>query len=121
MLRSAGPNAMSAADALALVSNLYANQAASPTTGQTVVLTDNRLDGACAITPAGTLAALTITLPTEANSVVNQERDIWISTAITSLTINGATTIIGSPGASIANAWISVKKVAANTWLVRVS
>jgi len=120
MLRGASVG-LTGSDASALVPSFDANQAASPTTGQTVVLTNSNLDGSCAITPAGTLAALTITLPSEANSRINQERDIWISQAITALTINGATTIVGNITTSIANAWISAKKVAANTWVLRVT
>ena len=120
MLRGATAS-LGTADAAIIAPLLDANQTASPTTGQTVTLTNNNLDGSCAITPAGTLAALTITLPTEGASRINQERDIWISQAITALTINGATTIVGNITTSIANAWISVKKVAANTWVLRVT
>ena len=121
MLRGAGPPAATAADAAALAPLLDANQAFSPTTGQTITLTNSNLDGSCALTPAGTLAALTITLPTDVASRINQSRDIWISQAITALTINGATTIVGNIGSSIANTWITAKKVAANTWILRVS
>jgi len=121
MLRAAGPLALTSADAVTIAPLLDANQAFSPTTGQTITLTKNNLDGACAITPAGTLASLTITLPDESVSRINQSRDIWISQAITTLTINGATTIIGNVTNSLANAWITCKKVAANTWILRVS
>jgi hypothetical protein len=120
MLRGTTVN-LSASDASALVSNFDANQSASPTTGQTVTLTNSNLDGSAAITPAGTLAALTITLPTEGSSRINQARDIWISQAITALTINGAVTIVGNITASVANVWITAKKVAANTWILRVT
>ena len=121
MLRAAGPSAVSSADAATLAPLLDANQSVSPTTGQTVVLTNNNLDGSCAITPAGLLAALTITLPTEGASRINQERDIYISQAITALTIGGAVSIVGNITTSIANTWITAKKVAANTWILRVT
>jgi len=96
-------------------------QSFTPNSGDNCVLTDNNLNGTASIEPAGALALLTITLPTEANSRIGQQRDIFIGKAVTGLTISGALTIVNNITASIANSWISVRKVGANKWTVRVS
>lgn len=70
----------------------------SPTTGQTVSTGTAKLDETLYITPAGTLLALTITLPTAANSRVGQIVRGFISQIITGLTVNeaGSGTVVGS-------------------------
>ncbi len=92
-------------------------QAASPTAGQTVVMTDSAVDGTLYLTPAGTLATLTVTLPTEVNSRIGQIRRIGTSQALTLLTIGGATTILGNVTTLALGASASFQKVAANTWI----
>lgn len=84
---AAGTNA-----ALAVVS------ASSPTTGQTVSAGTTKADELLYITPAGTLLALTISLPTAANSRAGQIERGFISQIITTLTVNvaGSGTVIGS-------------------------
>lgn len=91
-------------------------QNATPLTGATVVMADNDNDGTLVVTPAGTIAALTVTLPTEAASRIGQIERIVTSHIITSLTVNGATTIGGNVTTLAANAFVTFQKVAANTW-----
>lgn len=92
-------------------------QAASPTTGQTVVMTDTPADGMLYLTPAGTLATLTVTLPTDANSAIGQVVRIATSQILTALTINGATTILGNVTTLALGGSASFQKVAASTWV----
>lgn len=93
-------------------------QFATPTTGQTVTVTTGQ--SWLVVTPAGTLAALTITLPT--NRTDGQIVRVTCSQIITSLTVSGAgTTVTGAPTTlaavngfftmaytSTLNAWIRV-------------
>lgn len=90
---------------------------ASPTTGQTVASPNTSRDKTIWITPAGTLLNLTVTLPSEATSVVGQVVRIGTSQAITNLTINGATTILNTAVTLAINETVSYQKVAANTWV----
>jgi hypothetical protein len=95
-------------------------QAATPTTGQTVVMTDDDYDAILNLTPAGTLAALTITIPSNAKSRIGQVIHISSSQILTSLTISSAgQTLRGAPTtfAAVASAYCSFMKVAANTWV----
>ncbi len=91
-------------------------QTASPTTGQTVVMTDSAVDGTLYLTPAGALLALTVTFPTNANSVLGQIRRIASTQAVTTLTLDGAT-ILNPLTAIVANTATSFQKVASNTWI----
>lgn len=70
----------------------------APTTGQTVSAGTGKVNETLYITPAGTLLALTISLPTSANSSVGQVVRGFISQIITTLTVNvsGSGTIVGS-------------------------
>jgi len=68
------------------------------------------------LTPAGTLAALTVTLPNEASSALGQTVAIFSSQTITALTINGATTIRNNPTTMVGGTKIFLRKVRANTW-----
>ncbi len=119
MLRGAASFGISAADATAAAPLLDANQTVVPLSGDTVQMTQNNLDGLLMLNPAGTLAALTVTLPSDGVTRINQQRDIFSSRTITSLTINGASSILNNPGTMVANSMLSIKKVAGNTWLVR--
>jgi hypothetical protein len=95
-----------------------APQTNSPVAAATVVCTDDDKDRVLYLTPAGTLATLTVTLPTNANSRINQVQTIVSSQILTALTISGAgLTILGNPTALLAGGSVSLKKVAANTWV----
>lgn len=91
-------------------------QTASPTAGQTVVMTADSKDRTLYLTPAGTLATLTTTLPANATSRVGQIARIGTSQAITLLTIDGAATILNTV-TSLAIGAVTFQKVAANTWI----
>jgi len=75
----------------------------TPLTGNTISV-GNYVDQSHFITPAGTLAALTITLPAAANSRLGQVVKVWITQAITALTVNvsGGGTILGTAFAASA-------------------
>ena len=95
-----------------------ADQSATPTNGQNVAMTDNDKDGILYLNAAGTLATLTVTLPSNANSKIGQERLIASSKAITLLTVtnpSGGTVI--APVALNLGANIAMRKVADNTWM----
>lgn len=70
-----------------------------PVSGQTLTLTDSSTNKWLIIRPAGTIAALTITMPDVDNLVDGQEIIFSSSQTITALTIslNGATAIVGVP------------------------
>lgn len=89
-----------------------------PTTGQTIVV-PNRT-GTYTVNPAGTLAALTITLP-NAGFSIGDLLTIPFRQAITAGTINGATgqTVNGAAIAAAAiaiNTTLAYRYVATNTW-----
>lgn len=92
------------------------SQNASPLTGSTVVMQDSSQDGILSLTPAGTIAALIIVLPTEAKSIVNQERTISTTANITLLTVNGASTIYNVPSSMLAGDCFTLKKSSPNIW-----
>jgi len=92
-------------------------QPVTPTTGQTVQMTDDSRNGTLVLSPAGTLATLTVVLPSDANSVVGQYRSVSSTKAITLLTVNGATTIFNAPTVMSAGDLVTFKKTAPNTWM----
>ena len=77
----------------------FASQYSSPLTGATVQVTDGSSNVHLMLSPAGTLAALTISLPAVANLVDKQEVLVTSTQALTSLTIsaNGASNVFGAP------------------------
>lgn len=73
-------------------------QYAAPLTGTTVQVTDDSDSVWLILTPAGTLAALTIKVPTLANSVDKQEILVNCTQIITSLTVDdNDATVVGAP------------------------
>lgn len=88
----------------------------TPTTGATVIFTDDSRDRILWLTPAGTLATLTVTLPTNANSRIGQVVRVGATQIITLLTINGATNILRNVTAMAVNDVFSFIKVANDTW-----
>ncbi len=80
-------------------------------------MTSDSLDGSLNLTPAGTMATLTITLPSEANSHIGQVRRVNCTQAVTLLTMAGASSLLGMPTAIVINTGFSVEKIAANTWI----
>lgn len=80
-------------------------QFAAPTTGQTVTVATG--DTWLLITPAGTLAALTVTLPTDRTD--GEIVRVTSSQILTSLTVGGAgTTVNGAPATLAANGFFEM-------------
>lgn len=94
-------------------------QIASPVTGGTVVMTNDSLDGTLMLTPAGPLATLTITLPTDGASRILQRRSIYTTQSIATVTMNGATTIPNAITTMNASDHYTFEKVAPNVWVLK--
>lgn len=92
-----------------------------PLTGATLAFNLLSQDQTIFASPAGTLAALTVDLPPDAQSRLGQICRLVSTQTTTSLTITGAgpsPTIIGTnPTAGVANTSYAFQKVGANTWL----
>ena len=98
------------------VTTQYSAPSASPAT---VTLTARTTDIWLVLTPTGTIAALTITLPTPGNSYDKQEISVNCTQAITALTVdgNGATAVTGEPASMSANDFFKLRYDAAtSTW-----
>jgi hypothetical protein len=107
-----------AANAAASAAALYDYQTASPVAAGTVIMNDTPIDGLLYLTPAGSLATLTVTLPTNANSRLGQTRRLSTTQDIVLLTVNVAGgTILNNPTTLSANSSLAFQKVAANTWM----
>ena len=68
-------------------------QYATPTTGQTVTVAAVEADVRVIINPAGTLLALTVTMPTA--PFTGQKVELCSTQAVTTLTMTAAGTIVG--------------------------
>lgn len=96
--------------------------AATPTTGFTITATA-KLDQSHYLTPAGTLATGTFTLPTAANSRAGQIVRLWSTQIVTALTVNvsGGGSILGTAlTAAAANtpyAYQCVSTTGTGTWI----
>lgn len=93
------------------LSSKLVSQYASPTTGSTVSITDSSDNAHLILTPAGTLATLTVQLPAVASVVDKQEIVVTSTQIITALTvdINGATNIFGAPTTLTAGGFFKLK------------
>lgn len=94
-------------------------QLASPLTGATVALPDDERSGYLYLTPAGTIAALTVNLPTNAKSILGQVERFISSQTVTALTVaqaGGGLVAVGIPTTIGPAAPFALMKVAANTW-----
>jgi hypothetical protein len=96
--------------------------AATPTTGFTITAA-RYTDQTHYLTPAGTLATGTFSLPTAANSRVGQIVRLWSTQIVTALTVNvaGGGTIRGSAltaaAVDVPYAWQCVSTAGAGTWI----
>ena len=88
---------------------------ASPTTGATVVMQGGTTDSTLNLTPAGTLLNLTVTMPTAPQ--LGDKARIVTSNAITNLVVNGASSILGSPGTLLTGESLTFEYTATNTWM----
>lgn len=85
-------------------------QYAAPLTGGTVTLPANTQNTWLVITPAGTIAALTIILPDGALAAHNQEILVFCSQIVTALTLTAANaTVLGAPTAFTANGFFTLR------------
>lgn len=89
-------------------------QSASPLTGATVVISETAVDTDLWLTPAGPIAALTVTLP---NGFIGQRVTIASSQPITVLTVGGAASIFNPlTTLSIGDAF-EMQRVGATVWV----
>jgi len=73
-------------------------QYAAPLTGATVLLRDDQNSVWLILTPAGTIAALTLKLPLVSNCIDRQEILVNSTKVVTALTIDGnGSSVIGAP------------------------
>lgn len=93
-------------------------QYAAPLTGTTVQVTDSDESVWLILTPAGTLAALTVKVPTLANSVDKQEILVNCTQIVTALTVDdNDATVVGAPTTLAANAYFRLRfDDVLNTW-----
>lgn len=89
----------------------------SPATDTVVSFAANDSDQTIFLTPAGTLANLTISLPVEAVSRIGQVVRFGSSKALTNLVINGASVVLAGQTTLAANGTGTYQKVMANTWI----
>ena len=111
-------------DNLTFDSNSFVSQYNSPTTGANVTVTDGSDDDSnvhLILTPAGTLATLTITLPLSTSVVDKQEVLVNCTQAVTALTVSGnGATLSGDPTSLSATGFFRMKFDSQNTIWYRV-
>lgn len=85
-------------------------QYSAPLTGATVQVTDSSSSAWLILTPAGTIAALTIKLPLSTTAIDKQEILVNSTQIVTALTIdaNGGS-VIGAPSAFTANGFFTLR------------
>lgn len=88
----------------------------TPTTGQAVSFNDNPTDQLLRINPAGTLADLTVDLPSNATSINGQKVIFMVTQAITNVVVTGASTIFNAPVSMNAGDCFQFYKSASNEW-----
>src|SRR3954464_13112900 len=126
---SASPSAdglMAAADKLTLSDLTLSVINSVPTTGQTVSFRNRRNNQLAYIAPAGTLAALTIAIPSDTASRIGQVIEFTCTQIITALTLStvsgSAPTFLkggGALSALVAGDTYRLTKVAALTWAIK--
>lgn len=88
----------------------YLESGGSPVNGATFQIVDNP-SVLVWLTPASTLATLTVTLPTNGGTVLLGSKQ-----EITSLTLNGASTIYNAPGTILAGELFALRRVEPGVW-----
>jgi hypothetical protein len=91
-----------------------------PITGQTIVMADTSEDGAILMDPAGTLAAITITMPTSATAPTGRirQRRIATSKAITILSFSVGVTVMGAPASLALGDCINLVEMTPGVWYI---
>lgn len=90
-----------------------------PVSGDVLQMTNDKRSGTLILIHEGTLAALTLALPSFANSKPNQYRYIYFNKAVTSLAFSGAT-VMGAPEAVSAGDFICIRYISPNLWAKQV-
>ena len=87
------------------------SQYSAPLTGVTVAVNDNNNDTHLIITPVGTIAALTLTLPAKATIRDKQTLLVTSTQQVTALTVgaNGASAVNGAPTSLSADDYFTLK------------
>jgi len=88
----------------------------TPTTGQTVSFANSDVDQVMYLAPAGTLASLTVQLPSDASSRTGQRVTICSSQIVTSLTLSGAATVMNTITSLVSSDCFTFVKIDTNTW-----
>lgn len=90
----------------------------TPVTTNSISFNTNGDDETLCITPAGTIAALTVVFPPDANSVIGQKLEIFPTQVVTTLTVTSTgLTLKGTAVTALAvNTPLAWRKVAASTW-----
>jgi hypothetical protein len=94
-------------------------QYSAPLTGATVTITDNKENVRLIITPAGTIANLTLTMPVVTNTLDGQELLVSCTQIVSTLTITAPTggAVVGAPSALTANGFFRLRYDAVlSTW-----
>lgn len=81
----------------------------------TAQLTSDPSDALCTISGTS-LTTYTVAVPTDVKSVIGQRRRISFLTAVSALTVNGATNIYNAPASAFAGDTFEVTKINANMW-----
>jgi hypothetical protein len=90
---------------------------ASPNAGDTLTMTQDARDGTLALAPGGTLATLTVNLPSNTVSLTGQRRTIATTQAITAITIQATgITMLGNVTTLAAGAAVTFEKVSNGYW-----
>lgn len=91
----------------------------TPVTGGTVTVDSTMVDQVINLTPAGTLATLTFTFPSNSNSAIGQRLTLQSSQIVTALTVSSSgLTLNGDAVTALAvNSPVSWVKTAASTWM----
>ena len=107
-------------DNLTFTDSSPATQYSAPLTGTTVAITDNDEDAHLILTPAGTIATLTITLPLNTNLADKQEVIVNSTQIVTTLTIDSNSATLSGTEASwldTANNYFTLKyDLTLDTW-----
>jgi len=94
---------------------------ATPATGATINFNSGGQDETLFLDHSGTIANLTVVLPTNATSVVGQTLRVFARSAVTALTVTATSQTVysaslASPNNLAATTGVAWQKVAANTW-----
>lgn len=110
----------------ASTSGVFTTQYSTPLTGANIAVTDGASDNTnvhLIVTPAGTIATLTITLPASSGAVDKQEVLVNCTQIVTTLTVapNGASSATGAPVTLAANDFFRMKYDLVNTIWYRIA